>query len=126
MYSYCILFFACEWSGIWKHNSLKGFASRRPFITLSFFLFCANGFSSLISDAAINKMLSGISICRGCPMITHLFFADDSLLFCKASRQECQKLIEILELYEVASGQKINADKSLVFFSHNAPSGFEK
>ena len=53
------------------------------------FLLCANGFSSLISDAAGNKMLGGISICRGCPMITHLFFTDDSLLFCKASRQEC-------------------------------------
>ena len=58
-------------------------------------------------------------------MITHLFFADDSLLFCKASRQECQKLIEILELYEAALGQKINADKSLVSFSHNAPSGLK-
>ena len=68
------------------------------------FLLCADGFSSLISDVARNKMLSGISICRGCPMITHLFFADDSLLFCKASRQECQKLIEILELYEAALG----------------------
>ena len=41
--------------------------------------------------------------------------------FCKASRQECQKLIEVLELYEAASGQKINADKSSVFFSHNTP-----
>ena len=89
------------------------------------FLLCADGFSSLISDVARNKMLSGISICRGCPMITHLFFADDSLLFCKASRQECQKLIEILELYEAALGQKINADKSSVSFSHNAPSGLK-
>ena len=58
-------------------------------------------------------------------MITHLFFADDSLLFYKASRQECQKLTEILELYEVALGQKINADKSSVCFSHNAPSGLK-
>ena len=89
------------------------------------FLLCADGFSSLISDVARNKMLSGISICRGCPMITHLFFADDSLLFCKASRQECQKLTEILELYEAALGQKINADKSSVSFSHNAPSGLK-
>ena len=58
-------------------------------------------------------------------MITHLFFADDSLLFCKASRQECQKLIEILEIYEATSGQKINANKFSVFFSHNVPSGLK-
>ena len=54
-------------------------------------------------------------------MVNHLFFADDSLLFCKANDQECHKLIEILELYEAASGQKVNAEKSSVFFSHNTP-----
>ena len=68
------------------------------------FLLCANGLSSLINNAARNQRLSGISMCKGCPMITHLFFANDSLLFCKASRQECQQLVEILQLYEAASG----------------------
>ena len=66
-------------------------------------------------------MLSGISICRGCPMVTHLFFADDSLLFCKASTQECRNLMAILDLYEAASRQKVNADKSSIFFSINTP-----
>ena len=47
------------------------------------------------------------------------FFADDSLLFCKANIQECQNLIDILQLYEAALRQKINADKSLIFFSNN-------
>ena len=84
------------------------------------FLLCADDFFSLISKAVRNQMLSGLSICRGCPKITHIFFADDSLLFCKANSQECQQLIEILSLYEAASGQKINADKSSVFFSANA------
>ena len=60
------------------------------------FLLCADGFSSLIKDAARNQSLSGISICKGCPMVTYLFFADDSLLFCKTNDQECHKLIEIL------------------------------
>ena len=49
-------------------------------------------------------MLSVISICRGCLMVTHLFFADNSLLFCKTTDQECHNLIEILELYEAAFG----------------------
>ena len=85
------------------------------------FLLYAYGFSSLINDVARNNMLSGVTINRGCPMVTHLFFTDDSLLFCKASTQECQKLMAILDLYEVASRQKINANKSSIFFSHNTP-----
>ena len=55
------------------------------------------------------------------PRLLICFFTDDSLLFCKANGQECQYLIEILQLYEAASGQKINADKSSVFFSNNTP-----
>lgn len=85
------------------------------------FLIYAKAFSSLIHNAARSKELNGISICRGCPYISHLFFANDSLLFCKASSQECHTLIEILRKYEAASGQKINIDKSSIFFSHNTP-----
>lgn len=55
----------------------------------------------------------------GCPAITHLFFADDSLLFCKAKVMECNVLMGILGVYESASGQKINPDKSSVFFNPN-------
>ena len=36
-------------------------------------------------------------------------------------RSECQNLVNILQLYEAALGQKINADKSSVFFSSNTP-----
>ena len=70
-------------------------------------------------EASNNQRFSGISICRGSPNITHLFFADDSLLFCKAKRQESQTLMEILKRYEMDLGQKINADKCSIFFSQN-------
>ena len=52
-------------------------------------------------------------------MVTHIFFADDSLLFYKASTRECQNLIVTLNLYEAVSEQKINVDKSSIFFSNN-------
>ena len=54
-------------------------------------------------------------------MVSHLFFANDSLLFYKTTDCECRKLVEILELYEAASGQKVNTNKSSIFFNHNTP-----
>ena len=83
------------------------------------FLLCAEGFSAIILDATRTKQLNGTSICRGAPKITHLIFANDSLLFCRANGDECNKLKEILGIYEFALGQKINTDKSFIFFSWN-------
>ena len=87
------------------------------------FLLCVEGLSALIHKVTRDKQISGISIGRGCPFLTHLFFADDSLLFCKENVQECQKLVDILNCYEAAFGQKINTDKSSIFFSPNTPQG---
>lgn len=78
------------------------------------FLLCAKGLSALINEAARNQALHGISICRGCPRMTHLLFANDNLLFYQANIQELRKLVEILELYEATSRKKINIDKSTV------------
>ena len=64
------------------HGSIfhtRGLRQGDPLSPYLFLLF-ADGFSSLIKEAARNQMLSGISICRGCPMVTHLFFAEQSLV----------------------------------------------
>ncbi|GJT54240.1 hypothetical protein Tco_0989294 [Tanacetum coccineum] len=52
---------------------------------------------------------------RECPVISHIFFADDSLFFLKASIHECNKLISILDKYCAASGQSINFSNLLSF-----------
>ncbi|XP_057779425.1 uncharacterized protein LOC130998003 [Salvia miltiorrhiza] len=51
--------------------------------------------------------------------ITHLFFADDSLIFFKVERAEAVAIKSILRQYEQASGQRINLDKSSASFSPN-------
>ena len=56
---------------------------------------------------------------RGSPQISHLFFVDDSLLFCNATMEECAVLLEKLRWYEKALGQSVNTDKTSLFFSRN-------
>ena len=53
------------------------------------------------------------------PRVSHLFFVDDSVLFCRAKENECQKILDLLSVYERGSGQKINRDKTNIFFSTN-------
>ncbi|XP_057248279.1 uncharacterized protein LOC125493714 [Beta vulgaris subsp. vulgaris] len=81
------------------------------------FLLCAEAFSALLSKAAGDGLIHGARVCRSAPRISHLFFADDSILFTRATLQECSVVADILSTYERASGQKINFDKSEVSFS---------
>ncbi|XP_071920756.1 uncharacterized protein [Coffea arabica] len=83
------------------------------------FLICSEGFSSLLKRATQTRNMAGMKRSRHGPSITHLFFADDSLIFCKANSQEAKELKRILEVYEQESGQMVNLDKSSVFFSKN-------
>jgi hypothetical protein len=85
------------------------------------FLLCAEGLSALIRKAEREKAIRGIAICRGGPRLSHLFFADDSVIFCRASQHDGGVLYAILKLYERASGQKINEEKTAIFFSKNTP-----
>ena len=63
--------------------------------------------------------MEGVKICRGGPRLSHLFFADDSLIFCKATFEECDELQRLLKVYEKASGQQLNRSKTSLFFSSN-------
>ena len=106
------------------HDSIvpsRGLRQEDP-LSSYLFLLCTEALSALIEEANNNNALTNISVCRGNPKVTHLFFADDSLLFCKAKNLECSKMVEILKQYEAASGQHVNTDKSSVFFSHNTSS----
>jgi hypothetical protein len=61
----------------------------------------------------------GLPIARGGTRFNHLFFVDDSLLFCKTNIFEWLHIQAVLDTYEKASSQKLNKNKMSIFFSRN-------
>ncbi|KAI5339194.1 hypothetical protein L3X38_018466 [Prunus dulcis] len=82
-------------------------------------LLCAEALSSLILQAERRNLLHGVNLCRGALSVSHLFFTDDSFLFLRANRQDCEQLSIIFQKYEMVSSQKIHLEKSCVSFSNN-------
>ncbi|XP_055961043.1 uncharacterized protein LOC130015280 [Mercurialis annua] len=90
-------------------------------LSLYLFLLCAEGFSALLRQGVRNGDITGGSVCRGGPKINHLFFADDSVLFVKATVRECTAIKRIISVFEEASGQVVNGDKSELCFNAATP-----
>lgn len=65
------------------------------------FLLCAESLGALINQVHQD----GISIARKAPLISHLFFADENLVFARANVREAKSILEILKVYENLSGQ---------------------
>ena len=67
------------------------------------------------------KNVAGIKTSISGPTISHVMYADDIVLFSKASRKDAESLVKILEYYRWSS-QAINRRKSGVFFSKHTHS----
>jgi len=73
----------------------------------------------LIGKAQQDNKIHGISIAINAPLISHLIYVDDNILFCRARPEEAKTIMEVLRQYQEASGQKVNLDKSETIFSPN-------
>lgn len=51
----------------------------------------------------------------------HLLFADDSIIFSKATITKAMIIHSLLHKYSMNSGQLVNFSKSAIFFTHNTP-----
>jgi hypothetical protein len=58
---------------------------------------------------------------RDGPLISHLMFADDILLFAEASLEQMNLILYILDQFGVHSGQKVSCAKSSIFVSKSTP-----
>ncbi|KAK5841122.1 hypothetical protein PVK06_010030 [Gossypium arboreum] len=69
--------------------------------------------------AKMDKGLLGARVGRSNTSVTHLFFADNSILFGEVSTEGANVIRGEIKECEEISGQKANFEKSLIYFSGN-------
>ncbi|XP_021600717.1 uncharacterized protein LOC110606275 [Manihot esculenta] len=106
-----------EWSYLFAMLSALGFSDtwvgwmRMCFSNMSYYI-VVNGVEIGPVDSENRGLLHGCCAKVGCPPVSHLFFADDSLLFFDGTVEEAIRIKQILGVYEKALGQAVNFDKS--------------
>jgi len=103
----------------------KGIRQGDP-ISPYLFLLAAEGLSCLLKSKIQSSSLSGIKVAASAPMVSHLLFTDDSLLFFKANRESAEMVTDVLNTYCQASGQRINMDKSSIHFAKGVSGGIRE
>ena len=108
MVSYSILVNGEPSSTIYPSRGIRQGDPLLPYL----FILCTKGFHGLLASAADAGHIRGVSICKKGPRLTHLFFADDSVVFYRVSLAECHMIQNLLSCYERASGQMLNRCKN--------------
>ena len=111
--SYQILVNGVPKGDIWPTRGIRQGDPLSPYLIL----ICFKALNQQFQYAAKSEEIRGFTLCRNGPRISHLFFADDTLLFCRASMGDLEVILCILEMHELASVQKLNREKTTVFFS---------
>lgn len=101
-------------------NFFKGERGLRQGDTLSHLLFILveEILSRMIKRAPEECNIEPFSHPRGAPLISHLLYADDIIIFTNGSRKSLRNIPDIFELYAQWPGQKLIVEKSSLHFSN--------
>ena len=83
------------------------------------FIICMELLGHLIDAQCSSKSWNPVKSARGGLAFSHLFFADDLVLFAKADHVNCTIVREVLNEFCERSGQIVSEAKSKVYFSPN-------
>lgn len=109
---------------LFNGNKLDSFQPSRGIrqgdpISLYIFLLCIEFLGAQIHSMCENNRWDKIKASKNGPSFSHVFFADDLMLFAKANAKNCEAIIEVLDTFCKLAGQKLNLAKSRVLFSQN-------
>lgn len=82
-------------------------------------ILCSEFLSLLIHQSSHPGL--GIKVCNSSPKISHLLFADDTILFGAATVSTATEFVKILQLNCGFSGEAVNASKSNIIFGPKVP-----
>ena len=85
------------------------------------FILVTNVLSRLFLQRDAEGSLQGIKIARNCPLISHLMFVDDLVVFSLARHNELTAVQSCLSQFQTWSGLSINKRKLTITFSQNVP-----
>ena len=84
-----------------------------------FLFFCIEKLGQIINQKVTQGKWKGMRASRNGPIITHFLFADDIILFFKASESNCEKINDVLNSFCDMPCLKISISKSKVHVSLN-------
>lgn len=107
-----------EISDVWTPS--RGIREGDP-LSPFLFILCQDLLTSLLIHNMHNKTITMLKASKDSPPIPLLSFADDCMIFCKASKSFVNTLTRCLTSYVRASGQSICWPKYRIIFSPNVP-----
>ncbi|XP_027065969.1 uncharacterized protein [Coffea arabica] len=88
--------------GLWQGDPLS------PVLVIIGSEMLSRGLNSL----ALQQNFVGFRVPMGYPVVTHLAFANDVLIFTNGSTTALKQIMQVLEAYQLSSGQLVNVQKS--------------
>ena len=90
------------------------------------FLFIADGLATIFNREVRGGCISPVKVARNSPGISNLLFADDSLVFFKATREQARVVKGALSMFQKCTGQLLSSSKCSILFSEHCPNTLQE
>ena len=113
---------------LWNGEPMEAFQPTRGIrqgdpLSPYLYVICMERLAHLIEREVQLGTWKPVRASRQGPVVSNLAFADDLNLFCEASVEQANIMMQCLNKFCAASGSKVNVAKSRIFFSRNTDAG---